>query len=91
MKVTKEVKSNLFAEYSKSKKETDTGSSESQIALFTHRIKHLTEHLKIHKKDHSTRLSLIKLVGKRKRLLLYLQNTEIERYRNTLKILSLRK
>ena len=60
---------------------TDTGSAESQIALFTHRITHLTEHLKVNKKDHSTRLGLLKLVGKRRRMLDYLQHREINRYR----------
>lgn len=85
------LKSDIFKQYSNSKKTEDTGSPESQIALFTYRVKSLTEHLKINKKDHSTRLSLIKLVGKRKRLLSYLKNKNIERYRKILKALSLRK
>ncbi len=85
------LKSDIFTKYSNSKKAKDTGSPESQIAVFTHRIKSLTEHLKINKKDHATRLSLIKLVGKRKRLLAYLKDRDIERYRKILKALSLRK
>jgi small subunit ribosomal protein S15 len=74
-----------------SKSATDTGSAESQIALFTHRITHLTEHLKVNKKDFSTRLGLLKLVGKRRRLLDYLQHREINRYRAIIKELGIRK
>lgn len=91
MKLTVSEKTSLFKKFSQNKKAEDTGSSESQIALFTHRIKHLTDHLKTHKKDHATRLGLIKLVGKRKKLLSYLQRTDIGRYRNILSSLSLRK
>ncbi len=86
-----ENKQNLFKTHSISKSETDTGSAESQIALFTYRISHLTEHLKLNKKDYSTRLGLLKLVGKRKRLLDYLKKTEIERYRNIIGSLNIRK
>ncbi len=84
-------KQELFTKHSFSKGTTDTGSPESQIALFTFRINHLTEHLKVNKKDHSTEQGLVKLVGKRKRLLNYLQNTNITRYRAILAELDLRK
>lgn len=89
--VTKEKKAELFAKHGFSKTAKDTGSPEAQIALFTHRINELTEHLKLHKKDHSTRLGLIKLVGKRKSLLNYLQKVDITRYRAVLVDLNLRK
>ena len=69
----------------------DTGSPEVQVALLTERINHLTEHLKIHKKDHHSRRGLLKMVGKRRGLLNYLKNTEIERYREVIKTLNLRK
>lgn len=91
MHLTKEQKKEVFAKYSPKKDANDSGSPESQIALFTERINHLTEHLKVHKKDHSTRLGLLKLVGKRKRLLSYLQRNDLERYRNIIKELNLRK
>ena len=84
-----EKKQELFEKFGQGK--TDTGSAESQIALFTHRINHLTEHLKVHKLDHSTRLGLLKLVGKRRRLLDHLQKTEIERYRAIIAALNIRK
>jgi small subunit ribosomal protein S15 len=71
--------------------ETDTGSPEVQIALLTDRINHLTEHLKVHKKDHHSRRGLLLLVGKRRRLLNYLQKTEIERYRSIVERLGLRR
>ena len=89
MYLTTEKKSELFAQHGKSA--TDTGSAEGQIALFTFRINHLTEHLKQNKKDHSTRRSLIKLVGKRRSLLDYLIKIDIERYRSIIKELNLRK
>ncbi len=89
MYLTSEKKSELFAQHGKSA--TDTGSAEGQIALFTFRINHLTEHLKQNKKDHSTRRSLIKLVGKRRSLLDYLIKKDIERYRSIIKELNLRK
>ena len=85
MYLTSEVKAELFKQHSHGKAATDTGSSESQIALFTHRIKHLTEHLKVHRKDVSTQLGLMKLVGKRRRLLDYLEHTDINRYRSVIK------
>jgi small subunit ribosomal protein S15 len=84
-------KQELFTKHSFTKGTTDTGSPESQIALFTFRINHLTEHLKINKKDHSTQQGLLKLVGKRKKLLNYLQNNNIERYRAIVADLDLRK
>ncbi len=89
MYLTGEKKQELFAEHGKSK--ADTGSAEGQIALFTFRINHLTEHLKENKKDHSTRRALIKLVGKRRSLLDYLIKKDIERYRSIIKELNLRK
>ncbi|MDD3644174.1 MAG: 30S ribosomal protein S15 [Bacteroidales bacterium] len=89
MYLTKEVKQEIFNEFGKTA--TDTGSPESQIALFTHRIKHLTEYVKKNKKDHVTKKALINLVGKRRRLLEYLRKNEIERYREVIKKLGLRK
>lgn len=71
--------------------EGDTGSPEVQIALLTERINGLTEHLKTHKKDHHSRRGLLKMVGKRRRLLTYLQNKEVDRYRSLVKELGLRK
>ncbi|NPA43039.1 MAG: 30S ribosomal protein S15 [Chlorobi bacterium] len=89
MYLTPEIKKEIFKKYGKN--ENDTGSPEGQIALFTYRIKHLTEHLKKHKHDYSTERALIKLVGKRRRLLNYLKNNDIERYRKIIKELGLRK
>ncbi|MDR2927904.1 MAG: 30S ribosomal protein S15 [Cytophagaceae bacterium] len=89
MYLNKEVKEEIFAKYGKSN--SDTGSPESQIALFTHRIKHLTEHLKLNKKDYSTEYALVKMVGKRRRLLDYLKAKDIERYRAIIKDLGIRK
>jgi len=89
MYLTSEKKTELFAQHGKSA--TDTGSAEGQIALFTYRINHLTEHLKQNKKDNSTRRALIKLVGKRRSLLDYLIKKDIERYRSIIKELNLRK
>ncbi|TCN70150.1 30S ribosomal protein S15 [Acetobacteroides hydrogenigenes] len=87
--LTAEKKQELFQQYGKSN--TDTGSAEGQIALFSYRINHLTEHLKTHRKDYDTQRSLLKLVGKRRRLLEYLKDTDIERYRAIIKALNLRK
>jgi small subunit ribosomal protein S15 len=84
-------KQELFAQFGEQKSATDTGSAESQIALFTFRINHLTEHLKKNKKDFSTRMGLMKLVGKRRRMLDHLQATEIERYRTIIAALNIRK
>jgi len=91
MYLTTEIKQDLFKKHGRTKSETDTGSSESQIALFTHRIGHLTGHLKTNKKDHATRLGLLRLVGKRRRLLDYLYKTDIERYRAIIAELNIRK
>ena len=91
MYLTTEIKQDLFKKHGYGKKQEDTGSAESQIALFTHRINHLTAHLKQNKKDFSTQQGLMKLVGKRKKLLNYLQMTNIERYRSILSELELRK
>lgn len=71
--------------------EGDTGSSEVQVALLTNRINELTEHFKIHKKDHHGRRGLLKLVGRRRRLLAYLKRKDLERYRATIERLGLRK
>jgi len=89
MYLSAEKKEEIFGKHGKSNK--DTGSAESQIALFSYRISHLTEHLKNNRKDYSTQLSLVKLVGKRRRLLTYLQNVDIMRYRAIVKELGLRK
>ena len=83
------MKEEIFQKYGKSAQ--DTGSAEGQIALFTFRIKHLTEHLKQNKKDLTTQRSLVRLVGKRRRLLNYLIKKDIERYRAIIKELNLRK
>ncbi len=91
MYLTAEIKKDIFQKHSFAKKADDTGSPEAQIALFTHRISHLTEHLKKNKKDFSTQEGLMRLVGKRKKLLNYLQKTDIERYRAVLADLDLRK
>lgn len=91
MYLTAEKKQEIFKKHSISKKATDTGSAESQIALFTERIIHLTNHLSTNKKDHSTKLGLLKLVGKRRRLLDHLQATELERYRSVIAQLNIRK
>lgn len=69
----------------------DTGSPEVQVALLTTRIEHLTEHLKTHAKDHHSRRGLLQLVGRRRRLLQYLQDTDVERYRSLIKRLGLRR
>ncbi|MBQ8158713.1 MAG: 30S ribosomal protein S15 [Prevotella sp.] len=82
-------KAEIFGQYGKDTK--DTGSAESQIALFTYRIKHLTEHLKENHKDHVTARSLTMMVGRRRKLLKYLYNTDINRYRAIVKALGLRK
>ena len=91
MYLDSEKKKEIFASKGVKKDALDTGSAESQIALFTHRINHLTEHLKSNKKDHSTRTGLLKLVGKRKKLLGYLYNNDITRYRAIIAELGLRK
>ena len=82
-------KQEIFGKYGKSN--TDTGSPEAQIALFSFRINHLTEHLKSNKKDYSTERSLVMLVGKRRRMLDYLIKKDINRYRAIIKELGIRK
>ena len=89
MYLTPEKKEEIFAEHGASAK--DTGSAEGQIALFTYRINHLTEHLKKNRKDFNTERSLVRLVGKRRRLLDYLKANEIDRYRAIIKTLGIRK
>jgi small subunit ribosomal protein S15 len=89
MYLTAETKKTIFKTHGKSDK--DTGSAEGQIALFTHRISHLTEHLKKSPKDKNTQRSLVLMVGKRKALLDYLKKTDITRYRAIIKTLDLRK
>ena len=89
MYLTTEIKKDIFKNHGKSEK--DTGSSEGQIALFSHRISHLTDHLKSNKKDFGTQKSLIALVAKRRSLLDYLKDNDIERYRAIIKKLELRK
>ncbi len=86
---TKERKEELIKEYGKS--EGDTGSVEVQVAILTDRIRTLTEHLKVNKKDHHSRRGLLKMVGKRRRLLAYLKKKDIERYRSLIERLGLRK
>ena len=85
----KEKIQDIFKDNGRSEK--DTGSIEGQIALFTARINHLTGHLESNKKDYNTERSLLKMVGKRKSLLSYLKNNDINRYRAIIKKLSLRK
>lgn len=89
MYLTKEKKEEIFAKHGSGK--TDTGSAEGQIALFTHRISHLTEHLKKNRKDFKTQRAVQLLVGKRRSLLDYLKKKDIERYRAIVKELGLRR
>jgi small subunit ribosomal protein S15 len=89
MSITKETKTKLIKEHSRS--EADTGSIEVQIAVLTERIKNLTEHLKSHKQDNLSRHGLFKLVGRRKRLLQYLKAKDAKRYEEIVKKLGLRK
>jgi small subunit ribosomal protein S15 len=70
---------------------TDTGSPEVQVALLTERINHLTEHLKVHRGDHHTRRGLMKLIGRRRRLLDYLRSEDVERYRELISRLGIRR
>jgi small subunit ribosomal protein S15 len=91
MYLTSEKKQEIFKSNSKEKSSKDTGSAESQIGLFTFRINHLTEHLQTNKKDFSSRLGLLKLVGKRRRLLDYLYRKDINRYRAIIADLNIRK
>ena len=89
MYLSTEKKKEIFKKYGKS--ETDTGSTEGQIALFSYRINHLSEHLKNNAKDFNTERSLVRLVGKRRSLLDYLKAKDIERYRSIIKELGIRK
>lgn len=89
MALTKEDKKEMVAKFGDS--ETDTGKTEVQIALLTARIQYLTDHLRVHKKDHHSRRGLLKLVGQRRRLLNYLIKTDITRYRKVIKELGIRR
>jgi small subunit ribosomal protein S15 len=89
MYLSSEKKQEIFTKHGKSA--TDTGTAEGQIALFTYRIQHLTQHLKRNHKDYNTERSLVKLVGKRRSLLDYLMKKDIMRYRAIVKELGLRK
>ncbi len=82
-------KREIIAEYSQG--DSDTGSAEIQVALLTHRIRYLTEHLKVHKKDHSSRRGLLQLVGHRRKLLRYVRNSSDARYRKLIKSLGIRR
>jgi small subunit ribosomal protein S15 len=89
MSITAERKSEVIKEYAKGA--NDTGSPEVQVALLTHRINELTEHLRYHKHDHHSRRGLLMMVGRRRRLLQYLQRNDLERYRALIKELGLRR
>ncbi len=89
MSITAERKSELIKEYAT--KEGDTGSPEVQVALLTERINNVTEHLKTHKKDHHSRRGLILMVGQRKRLLQYVKNNSVDRYKELIQRLGLRR
>jgi small subunit ribosomal protein S15 len=89
MTLTKDAKTRIIAEYARS--DGDTGSAEVQIAVLTTRIAELTEHLKTHKHDHASRRGLLKMVGRRRRLLDYLRHEDIERYRDVIARLGLRR
>ena len=88
LSITKERTAELIAEYGKDAK--DSGSAEVQVAILTERIRNLTEHLKVHKKDNHTRRGLMKLIGKRRGLLKYIKNRNIDEYRNLVKRLGIR-
>jgi len=89
MEFSTEKKQSIIGDYRTH--DSDTGSPDVQIALITSRIGHLTEHFKTHKKDHHSRVGLLKLVGKRRRLLDYLKRKDIERYRKLIERLGIRK
>ncbi|MBC7230221.1 MAG: 30S ribosomal protein S15 [Actinobacteria bacterium] len=89
MPLSSERKLEIIEEYRAHEK--DTGSAEVQIAILTKRIEDLTEHLKVHKKDHHSRRGLLKMVGKRRRLLNYLKEKDVERYRELIERLGLRR
>ena len=88
MSLTKEKKAELIGKYGR--EANDTGSTEVQVALLTERINELTEHLRDHNKDHHSRRGLLKMVGQRRRLLRYLERTDLERYRSLVSELGLR-
>ena len=87
--ISKELKSQIIDKYKRDEK--DTGSPEVQIALLTERINELTEHLRVHKKDNHSRRGLLKMVGKRRNLLNYLSRKDLQRYRDIVEKLGLRK
>jgi small subunit ribosomal protein S15 len=89
MTLTKERKSQIIRDFRRS--DHDTGSTEVQVAVLTHRIQELTEHLKTHRKDHHSRRGLLQMVGRRRRLLEYLKREDIERYRELISRLGLRR
>lgn len=89
MVLTAENKKNLITQFKLH--ETDTGSPEVQIGLLTNRITYLTDHLKIHKKDHHSRRGLLMMVGRRRRLLNYVKNKDVKRYRKIIETLGLRR
>ncbi len=89
MSITKERKEEIVEKFGGSKE--NTGSTEAQIAILTERINDLTEHLKDHKQDHASRRGLLKMVGKRKKLLNYLKKNDIEKYRELISELGIRK
>jgi small subunit ribosomal protein S15 len=89
MPLTKEKKAELIGKYGRA--EGDTGSAEVQVALLTERINELTEHLRAHRKDHHSRRGLLMLVGKRRRLLRYLESSDLDRYRTLVGELGLRR
>ena len=88
LSITKERTAELIKEYGKG--ENDSGSPEVQVAILTERIRNLTEHLKVHKKDFHTRTGLLKLIGKRRRLLVYIKDRDIEEYRALIAKLGIR-
>jgi small subunit ribosomal protein S15 len=89
MTVAERTKFDVISEHQKHG--SDTGSPEVQVALLTSRINHLTEHLKTHRKDHASRLGLLKMVGSRRRLLRYVQNQDVNRYRELIGKLGIRR
>ncbi|MFY0644617.1 MAG: 30S ribosomal protein S15 [Bacteroidia bacterium] len=89
MQLTADKKKEIIAQFGGT--DTNTGQAEAQVALFTHRIQHLTEHLKVNKKDYSAELSLVKLVGKRRSLLNFIAKKDILKYRELIKELGIRK
>ena len=89
MSLSSETKASIVAEYGRG--EADTGSPEVQVGLLTHRISSLTEHLKIHKKDHHSRRGLLMLVGRRRRLLNYVKHKDVNRYRAIIDTLGLKR